>query len=93
MEMSGSAALFSRRDQEEAGWAVRVGLGLLEKRKLSCPAGIRNPVRLVRDVVTIPTMVVRLPETLKWVEQSHIVKTAKNCFVDVEDIKHSIWEH
>lgn len=65
MEVSGSTTLLSRSDQEEAGWAVRVGLGLLEKRKLSCPAGIRNPVRLARDAVTVPTTVVRLPETLK----------------------------
>jgi len=51
--------------EEEAGWAVRVGMGLLEKRKLSCPAGIRNPVRLACDAVAVPTMVVRLPETLR----------------------------
>ena len=76
--------------EEEAGWAVRVGLGLLEKRKLSCPAGIRNLIRLDCDAVTVPTMVVRLPETLKCVEQNRIVKTAENCFVNVEDIKYSI---
>jgi len=41
------------------------GLGLLEKRKLSCPASIRNPFRLAREAVAVPTKVVRLPETLK----------------------------
>ena len=63
--MSGSTTLLSRRDQEETGWSVMAGLGLLEKRKLSCPASIRNPFRLAREAVAVPTKVVRLPETLK----------------------------
>jgi hypothetical protein len=59
MEVSGWATLLSRRDLRLNGigsWVGhRVGLGILEKRKHSCPPGIGIPVRLACEVVTVHT--------------------------------------